>query len=41
MRILENILLFIVFVLMLPVMPFLMLLSKVHEKLHENDPPNY
>lgn len=41
MKILENILLVIIFVLMLPVIPFLILLSKVHEKLHENDLPMY
>jgi hypothetical protein len=41
MKLLENILLVIVIILSLPVIPFLILLSKVHEKLHENDPPNY
>jgi len=38
MKILENVLLFVIIILMIPVMPFLYLLSKVHEKIHENDP---
>jgi hypothetical protein len=38
MRILEIILLCIVIILMIPVVPFLMLLSKVHEYIHRNDP---
>jgi hypothetical protein len=38
MRILENILLGIIIVLMIPVIPFLMLLSKIHERIHKDDP---
>jgi hypothetical protein len=38
MRIFENVLLIIIGILMVPVIPFLYLLSKVHEKIHRNDP---
>jgi hypothetical protein len=34
----EDILLFIVIILSIPIIPFAILLNKVHEKIHENDP---
>lgn len=38
MRLIENLLLCIIFILMLPVMPFLIILSKIHERIHKDDP---
>lgn len=40
-RLIEDILIFLVFVAMLPAIPFIILLSKYHEWLHKDDKPNY
>jgi hypothetical protein len=41
MKTLETILLFTVVLWIVPIMPLIMLLSKVHEYIHRNDKPFY
>ena len=41
MRFVETLLLFIVVLWIVPIMPLILLLSKLHEYIHRNDKPNY
>jgi hypothetical protein len=41
MRLLETILLFIIMIWVIPILPFMFLLSKIDEYRHRNDSPLY